>query len=149
MGLVANKSAINMKGYFNAPDITSQVLVDGIVYTNDIGYFDDDGFLFVMGRKNDTINVGGLKVEPTDIEDVALSMDGIVDCICTSVEDEITGKALKLYVVMREKEKFDAAVIIRYLSQKLESYQVPKKIEIIEKIPRNYVGKPDRNFFNR
>ncbi|WP_026654829.1 class I adenylate-forming enzyme family protein [Butyrivibrio sp. AE3003] len=147
MGLIANRSSINMKGYYNAPDITAQVLVDGVVYTNDIGYFDEEGFLYVVGRQNDTINIGGLKVEPTDVEEVALTMGEIRDCICTAIDDDITGKALKLYVVVKDGYEFDSAKVIRYLSERLESYQVPKLIETIAEVPRNYVGKPDRNAF--
>ena len=147
MGLVANKSSINMKGYYNAPEITAQVLIDGVVYTNDIGYFDNEGFLYIVGRQNDTINIGGLKVEPTDVEEAALAIEGIRDCICTAIEDDITGKALKLYVVMKNGYELDSTSIIKYLSAKLESYQVPKLIETIKEVPRNYVGKPDRTAF--
>ncbi len=146
-GLVANKGPINMKGYWKAPDITAQTMENGYVYTNDIGYFDEEGFLYIIGRLNDTINVGGLKVEPTDIEEKALQLGTIEECICVPVKDEITENSLKLLVVMKAGETFNESEIMAYLSKELVSYQVPKVIEQIDEIPKNYVGKPDRKAF--
>ena len=91
-----------MKGYVNEPQLTREVLIDGIVYTSDMGYIDENGFIYIAGRKGDVINVGGLKVAPTDVEEAALAYDGIEDCICIPVDDAILGKALKLLVVMNK-----------------------------------------------
>ncbi len=146
-GIIANKSAINMKGYYRAPEITAQVLQNGIVYTSDLGYFDADGFLYVVGRTNDNINVGGLKVAPTDVEEAARRMEEISDCICVGIDDKVTGKALKLFVVIKKGCIFNAPAIMRHLSTLLENYQVPKIIAEIDEIPKNYVGKPDRKAF--
>ena len=146
-GLVANKGEINMKGYFKAPEKTTEVKENGYIYTSDIGYFDEDGFLYVIGRINDTINVGGLKVEPTDVENAALLYEGIHECICVPVKDDVTGHALKLLVVMKKGYEFDAVDIKRHLNSVLMAYQVPQYYEQIDAVPRNFVGKPDRNAF--
>lgn len=147
VGLIANKGPINMKGYWKAPEITSQVKENGYIYTNDIGYFDEEGFLYVIGRKNDTINVGGLKVEPTEVEEAAFLTGDIHECICVAVDDGITDSALKLLVVMKEGKKFDKKRIAGFLQKSLDAYKIPKIIEEINEVPKNYVGKPDRKAF--
>lgn len=81
VGLIACMGDGNMDGYVNDPALTSEVLQDGIVYTNDLGYMDDEGFVYVIGRKGDVINVGGLKVAPVEVESAVLAYDGIADCI--------------------------------------------------------------------
>ncbi len=146
-GIVANRGPINMKGYWNAPELTAQVMENGYIYTSDIGYLDADGFLYVFGRKNDTINVGGRKVEPTDIEEKVLEIGTVEECICVPIPDDITENALKVFVVMKAGEAFDAEQIQAFLTQRLLPYQQPKVVEPIERIPKNYVGKPDRNAF--
>ncbi len=146
-GIVANSGPINMKGYWNAPEQTAQVMADGYIYTSDIGFFDDEGFLYIVGRKNDTINVGGLKVEPAEIEEKVLQIGSIEECICVPVPDDITENALKVFVVMKEGEEFDEEAITSFLTHNLPSYQVPRTVETIDRIPKNYVGKPDRNAF--
>ena len=147
MGLIANSGPINMKGYWKHPEITAQVKKNGYVYTNDIGYFDEEGFLYVIGRQNDTINVGGLKVEPTEVEDAAEQYPGILECICVPVDNPLTGKALKLIVVMEKGHALDEAGLAAHLRECLDPYKVPAIYEETDHIPRNYVGKPDRNAY--
>ena len=146
-GFIACEGPINMKGYWREPELTARTKDDRFVYTNDLAYYDEDGFVHIVGRKDDTINIGGLKVSPTEVEDAAQSMDGISECICVPVDDELTGSALKLFVVPREGYVFDETAIRKYMIQHVESCMVPKYIDQIAKIPRNYVGKPDRKVF--
>lgn len=147
MGYIACIGDVNMKGYVNEPALTAEVLVDGIVYTNDIGYIDRDGFVYVSGRKGDVINVGGLKVAPTDVEAAALAYEGIADCICIPVDDPITGKALKLLVVMESGALFDIKDIRNYMITKLENYKVPRYYERVDKVERTYNGKLNRKYY--
>ena len=149
MGFLACMGDVNMKGYVNEPELTKEVLVEGVLYTNDIGYIDEEGFVYVSGRKGDVINVGGLKVAPTEVESAALSYDGIEDCICLPVAHPITGHALKLLIVLREGTEFSPKQLSDYLKTKLESYKVPTKYEQVEKIERTYNGKLNRKaYFN-
>jgi len=147
MGLIACKGDVNMKGYVNDPEATKAVLIDGIVYTNDIGYIDQEGFIYISGRKGDVINVGGLKVAPTEVESAALAYEGIDDCICIGVDDVITGKALKLLVVMKEPSAFDIRSIRTFLISKLENYKVPMQYELVDRIARTYNGKLNRKAY--
>lgn len=146
-GIVANKGKINMKGYWKNNELTNMTMKNGYVITNDIGYIDKEGFLYIMGRNNDTINVGGLKVEPLEIEEKASELLYVKECVCIPVPDELTGNALKLYVVMEEGVLFDENDIRKVLSSKLETYKVPRYYEKIKDIPRNKIGKIDRKVF--
>lgn len=99
IGLLAVKGDATMKGYFKEPELTKEILADHVIYTKDIGYMDENGFIFILGRNDDIINVGGLKVSPLEVEEAALSYEGVRDCICIPVSDQITGEAIKLLVV--------------------------------------------------
>lgn len=90
-GLIAISGGMVMQGYYNAPELTEGVLKDGVVYTNDIGYIDDEGYVYMLGRKGDVINIGGLKIAPTEVENVVLRYPDIADCACFAVEDRMGG----------------------------------------------------------
>lgn len=147
LGMITIKSDMNMKGYFRMPELNAEVYRDGYFVSNDIGYIDDEGFLFVCGRKDDIINIGGLKVYPSEIEVAALKIEGICDCVCFSVSDAITGQASKLLI--RVKDGFDKTIadVKRELEGLLDSYKVPKVIEFTEEIARTSNGKLDRKFY--
>ncbi len=147
MGLIACKGDVNMKGYVNAPELTKETMVDGIVYTNDIGYIDDEGYVYIVGRKGDVINVGGLKVAPAEVESAALEYDGIEDCICIGVDDAISGKAVKLLAVMREGKELDPIKLRQFFDTRLETHQIPRFYEEVNEIKRTYNGKLDRKAY--
>lgn len=147
MGLLACIGDVNMKEYVNDSELTDKVLIDGIVYTCDVGYKDEDGFIYTVGRKEDVINVGGLKVSPVEVEEAALCFDGIDDCICVAKDDIITGEALKLLVVMHDGFTLNVGEIIGFLSGRIEAVKVPHFYEQVEKIERTYNGKLNRRFY--
>lgn len=147
LGLIACVGDVNMKGYVNEPVLTSEVLEEGIVYTSDLGYIDSEGFVYVIGRKGDVINVGGLKVAPSEVESAALGCNGIADCICIAVEDRITTNALKLLVVMQEGYEFQPKAINGFLAKMLESYKIPRFYEQVDHVERTYNGKLNRKYY--
>ena len=146
-GLIACVGDVNMKGYVNEPALTGEVLKDGVVYTNDLGYIDEDGFVYVIGRKGDVINVGGLKVAPSEVESAALGYKGVADCICISVEDRITTNALKLLVVMQDGYDFQPRAMSEFLGKTLEAYKIPRFYEKVDKVERTYNGKLNRKYY--
>ena len=103
--------------------------------------------LHIKGRESDVINVGGFKVAPTEVEDAAMSLPEVKDCICISVEHKITGRALKLLVVLKEGETLNKQRIARFLKEKLEAYKVPMLYEQVESVKRTYNGKMDRKYY--
>lgn len=149
MGLLACEGDMNMKGYVNDPELTREVLINGIVYTNDIGYIDSEGFVYIAGRKGDVINVGGLKVAPAEVESAALEMDGIEDCICIPSSHPINGSIPKLLIVARKGQQIDFKAIKHYLAERLEWFKVPQEYEVVDRIARTYNGKLDRKFYRQ
>ena len=140
-GLLASEGGMNMVGYWKDEEETAKVLIDGIVYTNDVAYFDEEGDIILLGRKGDVINVGGNKVSPDEIENVAKTMPCVADCGVIPVADPVKGNVPKLFVQLQAGKEFDAIAIRSYLAAKLEPYKVPQYIVQIDKIPRSYNGK--------
>ena len=147
-GLIACTGATLMTGYVGEPERTAQVLRDGVLYTNDVGTIDDSGRLHLQGRQDDVINVGGFKVAPTEVEDVAMSHPMVADCLCIAADNMITGKALKLLVVPAEGATLDKRALARDLASHLESFTVPLLYEATDSIRRTFNGKPDRKWYS-
>ncbi len=141
VGLLACSGEMCMVEYYNDAFETSKVMQDGFVYSNDEAYVDLNGDIILLGRRGDVINIGGKKVSPEEIESVAKTMAGIADCGCVAVKDDLAGFVPKLFVQMENGHMFDANAISCFLSERLESFKVPKYIIPIEKIPRTYNGK--------
>ncbi len=143
-GIIAIRSNTVTAGYWNEPEITANTIHDGVIYMTDLGYIDDEGYLFLVGRRDDVINIGGLKVAPTEVEDVALRHPSIADCACVPFEDTTFGRVMKMFVVMKPSYEFEMDSIVSFLESKLEAYKIPKFIDCISEIPKTYNGKTDR-----
>ena len=155
-GFIACQGPTLMTGYINAPkgeEVQSVQISppsgesEGAFITADRGFIDDEGMLHLLGRDDDTINVGGFKVAPTEVEDIAMSLPDVADCVCIAADHPIAGRALKLLVVMTEGAVFDKRTIARYLKSRLESYKVPLLYEQVERVNRTYNGKLDRKSY--
>ena len=146
-GLIACQGDTLMSGYVGDPERTASILRGDTVYTSDIGMIDEDGLLHLKGREDDVINVGGFKVAPTEVEDAAMSFSRLKDCICIAAEHPITGRALKLLVVMNEGEQLNKRELALHLKERLEPYKVPMLYEQVEKVARTFNGKLDRKHY--
>lgn len=146
-GMIACQGDTLMSGYIGEPALTATVLHDDTVYMSDYGRIDEEGMLHIGGRESDVINVGGYKVAPTEVEDVAMCIEGIRECICISAEHRIMGRAVKLLVVMKDGAVFDKKLIARYIAARLEPYKVPLLYEQVDAIARTYNGKLDRKYY--
>lgn len=146
-GLIACKGDTLMTGYVDDSNMTAAVLRNGTLYTQDVGHLDDEGMLHLTGREDDVINVGGFKVAPTEVENVAMELPEIADCICVATAHPVAGMALKLLVVLKEGAPLDKKRIARHIRSKLESYKVPLAYEQAESIRRTYNGKTDRKYY--
>ncbi len=144
LGLIAVSGDTLMSGYYNAPELTEEVMRGGVLYTNDIGYIDGDGFIFMLGRKGDVINVGGLKIAPVEVENVVMRYPGIVECACFGVPDRITGSVPKLNVVLEDPDGFDMVGFRSYLAKNLEMFKIPKVVAAVDELPKTSNGKLDR-----
>lgn len=143
-GFIITGGAMCSRAYFKEPELTAETMRDGYIITNDVGYIDKDGFVFVFGRQDDVINSGGNKIAPDEVEEVAAKYDGVEDCACVPMPDPIAGQAPKLFVKAVSGTQLDKEGLYAYLTGSLEGYKVPKVIEEIDEIPRTYNGKLQR-----
>lgn len=146
-GLVACQGNTLMTGYAGDDELTAQVMRQGTVYTRDMGFIDSEGRLFLQGRQDDVINVGGYKVAPDAVESAALSLPEVIDCVCIPVPHPITGHALKLLVVLADGVALDKRRLARQLLGKLERHMVPQQYEQTDYIRRTFNGKTDRHYY--
>lgn len=135
-----------MKGYWNNPELSKEVLIAGGFAPNDYAYIDEDGFIFLMGRADDVIIVGGEKVSPFEIEDALMSNEKIAECACIRVKDKngILGDVPVMYIVLKKAVTVEKNEFKNYLLGKLEPYKIPVEFIEVDKLPRNYIGKLDR-----
>jgi long-chain acyl-CoA synthetase len=140
-GEICVRGAQVMRGYWNRPEQTAKVLTpDGWFHTGDIGMMDDRGFVSVIERKDDLINVSGFNVYPTEIEDVVAHHPGVLEVAAVGVPDEKSGEVVKLFVV-RKDPALTAEALREYCQKNLTRYKVPKQIEFRESLPKSPVGK--------
>ncbi len=148
-GRVACQGPTLMTGYLADEALTASVLRDGILYTGDTGSIDAQGRLHLEGRRDDVINVGGYKVQPSEVEDAAMAAGGLKECVCVACDHPIAGTALKLIVVPDGTKPFDARQLARHLRTVIEPYKLPSRFELADSVARTYNGKIDRKHYRQ
>ena len=130
-----------MPGYWRRPDETKLVLTgEGWLHTGDIGSLDAQGFLRILDRKKDMINVSGFKVFPNEVEDIIARHPGVVEAAVIGVADPQTGQGVKLFVVKRDPA-LTATELTKFARESLAAYKVPKTIVFVDALPKSNVGK--------
>lgn len=142
VGEIIARGANIMLGYWREEQETSQTIRDGWLYTGDLGYYDEDGFIFLTSRKKEIIKVGGNRVSPKEIEEVIVSMPGVVDCSIVPIPHDLLGEAIRAIVVVGDsvagitKEDVQA-----YCANRLVAYKVPVEVEISSQMSVSSSGK--------
>lgn len=129
-----------MNEYYKEPELTAETLIDGYIYSNDMGYVNEKGDIIMLGRMDDVIISGGQKISPLDVENVCSKYEGVTECAVIGVDDAIMGQVAKLFVVVNDK--YDEMKMMQFLTERLENFQVPKIVQIIKEIPKTFNGKP-------
>lgn len=114
---------------------------DGLVTAGDVGYLDEDGYLFLCDRKKDMVISGGVNIYPAEIEAILIAMPGVQDCAVFGIPDEEYGEALCAYIEPRAGGKLSADDVREFLSSRMARYKVPKVIEFSNELPREDSGK--------
>ena len=141
VGEVIGRGDNMMKGYWGMPQATEEALKDGYMHTGDLATMDEDGYLYLVGRKKDVIVSGGKNIYPAEVEEVIYQHPSIVEATVIGVPDEKLGEALKAVVVIRKGEKVTSDEILEFCQQRLPDYARPKLVVFMEKLPRNPAGK--------
>jgi long-chain acyl-CoA synthetase len=130
-----------MPGYWRRPDETARVMTeDGYFRTGDIGVMDEQGRIKIVDRKKDMITVSGFKVYPNEVEELAMTHGGILECAVIGVPDQHSGEVPKLFAVRKQPDVTEAE-LRRFLAAGLASYKVPRHIEFRDELPKSNVGK--------
>ncbi len=130
-----------MMGYWNKPEETAATLKDGWLYTGDIGYFDEDGYLFIADRKKDLVIVGGYNVYPREVDEVLYEHPSVQEAVVIGIPHRTRGEVLKAFVVPRPGSELTVAELTAHCRKKLATYKIPKHIEFCEELPKSFVGK--------
>ena len=133
-----------MQGYWHRDDETRSVLADGWLRTGDVGYLDEDGYLFLIDRIKDLIISGGFNVYPRMVEEAILLHPAVAEAAVCGVPDRHRGEVVKAFVRLRDGMTLTGGALREFLQDKLAPFEIPRKVEFRESIPRTLVGKPLR-----
>jgi len=143
-GEIVCRSPLATHGYYKNPDATGASFRDGWFYTGDLGYFDEEGYLFVAGRKKDMVKSGGISIYPLEIESVLYSHADVLEAAVIGVPDPQWGEAVKAVVVLKPSSALQGEELIRFCKERLSSYKIPKSVEIRSALPHTEVGKVNK-----
>lgn len=145
VGEIAVQGPNVMKGYWNNPEATAEFIRDGWFYTGDLGYKDEDGYFFIVDRKKDMINRGGLKVYPREVEEILYRHPAVLEAAVVGIPDKLSTEAVKAFVVLKADQTAKASELKSYCKEQLANYKVPKIIEFVQVLPKTATGKVLKN----
>jgi long-chain acyl-CoA synthetase len=140
-GEIVVKGPTLMKGYWNQPEDTAQTIRNGWLYTGDIGYIDEDGYLYITDRKKDIIIRGGENVSPREVEEVLYQHPKVLEAGVIGISDKVYGEEIKAFVVLKQGEEGSEEELIAFCKQHLPTFKTPKKVQLMESLPKNLLGK--------
>lgn len=130
-----------MQGYWKRPEETREVLRDGWLYTGDIGYMDEDGYVFLTSRKKDVIKCSGFQVWPREVEEILQEHPAVAEVCVGGIPDPRQTEAVKAWIVLKEGQTATTEELQQFCRQKLTGYKVPRHIEFRKELPKTFVGK--------
>jgi long-chain acyl-CoA synthetase len=133
-----------MAGYWNKPAETAAVFIDGALRTGDVGYLDEDGYLFLVDRIKDLILCSGYNVYPRVIEEALYQHPSVAEALVIGIDDAYRGQAPKAFVTLRAEKTATTEELLRFLKTQVSPIEMPKLIEIRESLPKTMIGKLDR-----
>jgi acyl-CoA synthetase (AMP-forming)/AMP-acid ligase II len=145
VGEIIQKSPTVMKGYFHNPEETRETIKNGWLHTGDLATVDEDGFLYIKGRKKDMILSGAENIYPAEVEQVLHYHPKILEAAVIGVPDEKWGEAVRAIVVLKEGQRMTQEEVIDYCKQNLASYKKPRSVIFVDRLPRNPAGKVLKN----
>jgi acyl-CoA synthetase (AMP-forming)/AMP-acid ligase II len=141
IGEIAVRTPRVMKGYFAQGDATAQTIIDGWLYTRDMGWLDDEGYLYLAGRKDDLIIRGGENISPAEIEAVLHAHPDIDEAAVIGVPDLEWGERVTAIVVRKPGSTLTAEEVTEWCRQRLASFKKPESVHFVPELPRNPLGK--------
>ena len=133
-----------MAGYWNNPKATADTMKDGWVYTADIGWIDEEGYIYLVDRKKDVIISGGENIYAREVEDVLNAHPSVAEAAVIGVPDEAWGEAIKAVVSFKPGMTATNEEIIQHCKEKLSSYKKPRSVDFVAELPKTVANKIDK-----
>lgn len=140
-GEIIVKSPAVTKGYYNNPEETKQKIINEFYFTGDIGYMDNEGYLFVEARRIDLIISGGENILPKEVESAILTHPSVEDAFVFGLDNTEWGQEAAAAIVLKKEKEINTTEIRKFLKNKLAGYKIPRKIFFIDEIPKTFLGK--------
>jgi long-chain acyl-CoA synthetase len=144
VGEICARSPGVMRGYWRSPEATAEALRDGWLHTGDLGYQDEEGYLFIVDRKKDLIIRGGFNVYPRDVEDALLEHPAVETAGVVGRPDEVHGEEVIAFVSLRPHAEATSEELVAWGRQRIGGYRYPREVHVVDAIPLTSVGKLDR-----
>jgi len=141
VGELVTRGPSVMRGYYKDPEITATALRGGWLHSGDLAKYDEDGFLYIVGRNKDLIIRGGANVFPSEIEDVLFTHPKVAEAAVVGTPDEIFGEEVRAVLVLKKRMRATSEEIREFCASKLAEYKVPKYVEFVDELPKGPTGK--------
>ncbi len=138
-----------MMGYWRQPEEQQDVLREGLLFTGDLGYKDDDGYIFIVGRKKEIIKAGGNRVSVKEVEESLVSHEKILEACVIGIPDPLLGEAIKAFVVLKPGLELEERELLRHCQRTLAEYKVPKFFVVVDSLPKYQSGKINRQMLKQ
>jgi len=140
-GEIVIKGPAVMKGYWNMPEETAEALRGGWLYTGDIGYMDEDGYIYLTERKKDLIIRGGENIYPKEVENVLYDHGQVLEAGVIGIPHPVYGEEVKAFVALKSGASVTEEELIDFCKQHLPTYKRPKSIQFLDSLPKSAIGK--------
>ncbi|MDA3806977.1 MAG: long-chain fatty acid--CoA ligase [Thiomicrorhabdus sp.] len=140
-GEIILKTPTMMMGYYNRPEETDDAIIDGWLQTGDIGYLDEDGYLYITDRKKDLIIVDGFNVFPREIDELIYQHPKVKEGLSVGIPDHYKGEMIKVYIILKAGQEATSDEFKQYFRKHLTPYKVPSEIEFRSELPKSAIGK--------
>jgi len=141
--IIANGDNL-MRGYWNQPEKTEEVIRSGWLYTGDLAKVDEEGYIYIVGRNSEMIKSAGARISPKEIEEVVLEIPEITECGVVGLKDEILGEAITACVVLKKDKIISEDQVMEHCAERLPSYKVPHHVKFVSNLPKTASGKIKR-----
>ena len=141
VGEIVTEGPQVVAGYWNKPEETAKALPGRVLHTGDVGYMDAEGWFYIVDRKKDQINAGGYKIWPREVEDVLYEHPAVREAAVVGIPDEYRGETVKAFVSLKGGAQATPEEIIAFAKERMAAYKYPRRVEILDEIPKTVSGK--------
>lgn len=149
VGEIVIRGWVVMDGYYKDSESTKDLIRNGWFHTGDLGKFDEEGFLYIVGRKKEMIKVGGQIVYAPEVEAALYQHEAVLEAAVIGIPDKLRGEAVKAYVSLKQKGSIGSDGLKYFIKEHLAHFKVPQTIEILEVLPKNRAGKIDKELLKQ